>query len=376
MVTRDHLRVSGSRHLEVIDTEVVELVRRARDAVIDADVLADVRARTLVATLQLDGSTIDELPAGLADPDTLMPPVDSTRSDGRSPDHVPPGHPDGPHPEGDDRARSSWYGSFQLLEETPDQDILEREVRGVAAAYEADDLTTLLGERPTAALTELHRRLTFGLVDPATAGRLRLSEQVVHDASVGRVLYYTVAPERVEAELAALDAWLTGPAQQLSGLRTAGLLHVELLRIHPFEAANGRLARAAARLWLRKAGLDPQGLAGAEEVLAQQRLAYHEEVAGTLRRRDATPWLERWGDAVAEGLRINLRTAGLLDEPLPARAQAFLAARDRGEAFTLADYRAHTDGDVSAADAELARLLDSGEIAREPGSRGLRYRVR
>lgn len=354
--------VRGSHHLDVLDVEVARLAERATAAVIDDAVVTQARDRTVVATLQLDGSPLTEVPADL---DLTAPqPVTASTSE--------------PCPNGETRRggnTSSWYTSFQLLEDTPDEDILRLEVLGAAAAHTADDLVDDLANDPVAALAELHRRLTVGLVDPRVAGQPRVTEQAVHDASIGRILYYTTTPEAIAAELDQLSAWLTGPARELTGLRAAGLLHLELLRIHPFEAANGRLARAAARLWLRGAGLDPDGLAVAEGALARQRLAYHEEVASTLRRREATPWLERWGDAVADGLRESLRAADRLDHRLPVRPRAFLDLHASGSAFTVADYRAHCDGDRPAADDELALLLDTGEVVREPGSRGLRYLV-
>jgi hypothetical protein len=64
---------------------------------------------------------------------------------------------------------------------------------------------------------------------------------------------------------------------------TSGVVHLELLRIHPFDAANGRLARAAARLLLR-AGARPRRCRRAGARAGPRPLGYHEEVARTLRR--------------------------------------------------------------------------------------------
>jgi Fic family protein len=252
-----------------------------------------------------------------------------------------------------------------------DEELLRAEARGAAAALVADDLVAPLAADPQPTLAELHRRLTDGLVAPARAGRPRASEQAVHDASLGRIIYFTPDPAQLPAALAGLADWLAGDAADLPGLHAAGLLHLELLRLHPYDAANGRLARAAARLWLRGAGLDPAGLAVPELLLADDPLGYHEQVAGSLRRRDAAIWLERWAEAVVAGLRGSLHA--LTGPPTPAAADLLT---DLPATFTLADLRDRRPGggDLEPLWDELADLEDAALVAVVPGTRGLRFR--
>jgi Fic family protein len=363
-------------HLDHLDVEVARLAAAARETAepFPPTVVAAAVERTVVATLKLDGSPIEALPDHLDI--AAIDSIDDPRADG--PDGLPSERlrPDEVDvPTNGQRQTGSWLSSFGLLEDAPDEAIIRLEAAGALRAYGADDLVTALADSPLDALRELHRRLTAGLLEPAAAGRPRTTDQAVHDASIGRLLYHTVDPDRIVEELDRLTAWMAGPATDLLPLHAAGLLHLEVLRIHPFEAANGRLARAAARLWLRRGGLDPHGLAVAEAALYEDRLGYHEEVASTLRRRDAGIWLERWGDAVAAGLRQHLREAGWLTHELPDRARAFLSDRAPGEAFTVADYRQHVGGDPATAGGDLSLLLDAGEVVRVPGSRGLRCRV-
>ena len=138
-------------------------------------------------------------------------------------------------------------------------------------------------------------------------------------------------------------------------------------------AAAG-LARAAARLVLRARGLDPFGLAAPEPALATDRLGYHEEVASTLRRRDLSIWLERWGEAVTAGLRRAARAFGMLVDEVPDRAAAFVAGHP-DPTFTVADYRAVGEVGPAGARADLQALLDAGRTERVPGARGLRYAI-
>jgi Fic family protein len=317
----------------------------------DRDALAARRTdEAALATLQLDGAPLDRLPTTDDLPDEL--PELATAAAGDRP--------------------GTWFDAMGTLRDDPDEAVQALETAGVRAADASTDLEDQLLTSATEALAELHRRLTRGLVAPDVAGAVRRTEQAVHDASVGRVLYFPTDPAAIPRELALLDTWLASAATREHALVVSGMLHLELLRIHPFEAANGRLARSAARLVLRGRGLDPAGLAAPEPHLAADPLGYHEEVARTARRRDATIWLERWGEAVTEGLRTAARELGLLTRDLPERAVTFLDTLE-DDAFTVADYRADAAAGPEDARADLRDLLDAGRIDRVPGSRGLRF---
>ncbi len=341
-------------HLEHLCAEVAGLAATVRASQPTADVRRANRDRAVVATLQLDGSPITAVPDHL---DMVVEAVAGSvpaPREGRS---------------------ASWYESFELLDDTPDEQVLALEAAGVVAGLEAEDLAAGLLDDPLGALAELHRRVTRGLLAPERAGTARTTEQAVHDASIGRILYYTVHPQTITAELERLGSWLAEAAAELDPVVASGLLHLELLRIHPFEAANGRVSRLAARLWLRHHGLDPHGSAAAEPVLATDRLGYHEEVARTLRRRDAAMWLERWAEAVATGLRGAARAERVLEGEPSAATLGFVAERPAGSAFTVAELRDETGVTTAAARAELGQLLDAGHVERVLGSRGLRFVV-
>jgi len=275
-------------------------------------------------------------------------------------------------PDPNDR-RGAWLDMLRVFDTPSDREIRALEVLGARAGDASDDLTAALLSDPGPALAELHRRLTRGLVTDQRAGAPRITEQAVHDGSTGRVVFFTAEPADVPGELALLEAWLSSTGTREHGLIVSGVLHLELLRIHPYDAANGRLARAASRLVLRARGLDPDHLAVPEPTLARDAMGYVEEVARTLRRRDLTIWLERWGEAVADGLRSSARDLGLLDTEVPEAASAFVVARP---AFTLADHRAELALTPAESREQLQRLLDSGLVARQPGTRGLRFIAR
>lgn len=357
-------RFERSPHLVALIAEVERLAARVGGAPADArQQLSDSRQLEAVhATLALDGATPDTLPSPARAREIVADTLAETLTDAAA---TAPAAGVDPR----DR-RGSWLDTLRVVEEGVDTTIAALELLGALAADDSDDLTDTVFADPGATLTELHRRLTRGLVAPERAGAPRLHDQAVHDGATGRIVHLTTPPVDLPRELALLTAWLTGEGAREHGVVTSGVLHLELLRLHPFDAANGRLARAAARVVLRARGLDPDHLAVPEPALAADPLGVAEEVARTLRRRDLTVWLERWAEAVADGLRGSARALGVLDAaPLPA-ARDFVAAHPR---CTIAEYRAALGAEPEQARGQLLELLDAGMIRRVPGSRGLRF---
>lgn len=316
-----------------------------------ARITEELLAEAAVASLRLDGSPIDEPP----DPTAI---VEGTTSAPKQPPEQQAG---------------SWFEIFRRGR-AADEEVLAVEYLGMRAGLAATDLAHELHVAPQRALAELHRRLTRQLLDPARAGRTRQSRQVVHDARVGRILFVPADPEQIPAQMDLLGRWITSSAAREHGLIVSGVVHHELLAAHPYEAANGRLARTAARLLLRSRGLDPGGLAAAEVALLADPIGYYGEVAATARRRDLTIWLERWGEAVTGGLRLAARRLGLLDVEVPQPAEGFLAHWE-GPRFTVADYQAEMAVGGEQTRADLESLLDAGRIERVLGARGLRFAI-
>lgn len=330
-------RVTGSAHLRALLAETDRLTAKVAGA--PAQDRARLRPQrdeaAVLATLTLDGSPVTEAPTGA----------------------------------------EGWLDTLQLDEATPTAELTALEARGVRAAMEADDLRGQVLATPVATLRALHARVTRGLVADERAGALRTLPQAVHDASTGRIVFLAAPPQVLADGLAALEVLVRGAAGREHPVVVAGLAHLEVLRLHPFDAANGRTARAFARLLLGAGNRDPDGLAGAEVALAADSMGYHEEVARTLRRRDATIWLERWAEAVVDGLREAARQLGALATDPPSAASQRFLAQHPDPTFTVVEHRQATGLDAEQAAGELAGLLEAGRVARLPASRGLRYRI-
>lgn len=271
---------------------------------------------------------------------------------------------------------TGWAAALRL-EGMPTQDVAALEYANLLAAFDAEaELARDVFEAPLDTLTRLHGIICRGLVDPETIGRPRQTVQAIHDGAQGQIIYRPADPEDIPDRLEGLADWLGRRSATTPALMVAGTVQERILQWQPFEAANGRLARAASRLVLRARGLDPDGLAVPERVLATNLTSYHAEVAATIRRRgDLVPWLERYGEALAGELTAAADDLAPLPEPEPpGRAVAVAEGLRPGQTVTLREYATKTGVSPETARAELDALARAGHVRLDGATRGLRYR--
>jgi hypothetical protein len=363
----------GSAHLELMLVEFDELASRARaaaqrladtDAAALAALIAAEREQTVAATLALDGAltagaTHDEASAvDGSDAERIGTWLDALGGTVRRATGA----------EGDG-ARGDAVDEAEVTR------LRDLEHRGVLAALEATDLADGLsadGQDPAGlggTIIALHARLTAGLISAERAGALRRGPRVVHDASVGRIIFFPTDPELLATAWDGLLRDATRALRRPAPVRAA-LLHLELLRHHPFDAANGRLARAVHDHALRAASILPPGLAAADPVLATDPLGYLDGVAASMRRRDATVWIERSLESTGRALR---RTLDAIAAPQrAAHDNASPLPDDLPATFTLADVVEATGCTASDARAVTSRWVIDGAAERVIGSSGLR----
>lgn len=289
-------------------------------------------------------------------------------------DAVDAGEPLAPPPPPD--ASLGWSAALRL-EGMGTQQVAAVEYANLLAAGEAEPvLAPRLFEEPAEVLATVHGTVCRGLVAPEVVGRPRRTAQAVHDGAQGMVVFNVPDPERVPGLLADLAGWLGRGSATVPALIVAAVVHERLLEWQPFEAGNGRVARAAARLVLRARGLDPHGVAVAEHAFVADPGGYYREVAATIHRRgDLGPWCERYAEAVIDGFRIAAAADGGPQAPVPPpRAAAIAAALPGGETMTVAEYADRARVSRDTAHRELRQLTEAGALTREPRSSGLRFR--
>ena len=134
----------------------------------------------------------------------------------------------------------------------------------VRVAEESGRLLSVWRSSPLQALARLHLLAAADLV-PADR----------HAAELGRPL----TSATVAGRLSLLGDLVTGATRAPAPVLVA-VVHGELLALTPFPAANGVVARAAARLTAVTAGLDPRGLAVPEVGHLRRAAEYRAAAAG------------------------------------------------------------------------------------------------
>lgn len=117
--------------------------------------------------------------------------------------------------------------------------------------------------------------------------------QVV-SGTIGREKVHYQAPEanRVPREMRAFLKWFNG-SQSSDPVLTAGLAHLWLVTIHPFEDGNGRIARAIADMALARSDNSRQRFYSMSAQIRLERNAYYNVLKKTQKGDlDITPWLE------------------------------------------------------------------------------------
>lgn len=242
------------------------------------------------------------------------------------------------------------------------------------AAAEAELATRCVAD-PLDTLRQLHGIICQGLVDPVVIGAWRRTDQAIHDGAHGMVIYNALPPDRIPSSMAELGQWLQRRTLVVPVPVTAGIAHERLLEIQPFEAGNGRVARAFTRVVLRAGGIDTHGAAVLEAQLAIDAAGYYGEVAATTRRAgDLSRWLERHTGALARALE---QAADALDPrprpALPERGRGIIGGLLPGKTINLRQYAVDAAIDLRAARDDLIAFARAGELVEVPGGGGLSY---
>lgn len=316
------------------------------------------QARTQIARLsaRLDGSPLTDETAEAVEADRH-----------RASRRARPLHP---------RAGGGGWAEALRLEGMATQEVAGVEYANLLACHDLEgEVASEVFTAPLTTLTRLHGQLVDGLADPHRVGRLRQSAQDMHDGAQGTVVFRAPDPARLPALLDSLVGWLGHGSAGKPALVVAGVVHERLLEWQPFDAANGRLARSAARVVLRARGMDPDGLAVVERDLAADPLGYVRQVAASMRRGgQLAGWLEWLGEAVAAALeRASDRAHGASPARPPARAIEVATQLGAGEPITLPEYESRLGIDRENADLELSALCRAGWLRAQPGTRGLRF---
>jgi Fic family protein len=120
--------------------------------------------------------------------------------------------------------------------------------------------------------------------------------------------------EAVGPEMERFLTWYEDNTAGTEPLIKAGLAHLYLVTIHPFEDGNGRIARAITEMSLARLESSTQRFYSMSSQIREERKAYYEILESTQKAgMDVTEWLKWFLDCLGRAIgRANELTAGVL----------------------------------------------------------------
>jgi Fic family protein len=150
-------------------------------------------------------------------------------------------------------------------------------------------------------LLDLHKQLGKRVLPPEQCGVLRQKDSAIVSSKTGEVVFDPPPASEVKSEIEELCDW-DAQSGNVNALLKAGILHYELVRIHPFVDLNGRTSRIVATWSMFRDGYDIRKFFSLEEHYDQDTKRYYEAL-DSANNGDLTPWLEYFTEGVAIELR-------------------------------------------------------------------------
>lgn len=147
---------------------------------------------------------------------------------------------------------------------------------------------------------KIHQLVTAQTLSEEQSGHYRKGPNYVVRRRYGHpieVVYTGPAAGKVQGLMEDFIQWIQQSAEkEIHPILVAGIVHQELVAIHPFTDGNGRTARALATLVLYQRGYDFRRLFALEDYYNEDRLKYYAAINlgknYEERKMDFSPWLE------------------------------------------------------------------------------------
>jgi len=151
-------------------------------------------------------------------------------------------------------------------------------------------------------LLDLHQRLGRRILEGSKLGKLRKTDSVIVSSKTGEVVFDPPPAGEIGSEIEELCDWDKSSTKDVHPLLKAGILHFEVVRVHPFVDLNGRTARIVATWSLMREGYDIRRFFSLEEHYDQDARSYYEALDSG-HSGDLSKWLTYFTEGVAIELR-------------------------------------------------------------------------
>ncbi len=153
-------------------------------------------------------------------------------------------------------------------------------------------------------IKHLHSLVSFKLLPDEQVGEYRKTQVVVKNSQTGEITFRPPPAVEVAFLIADFIMWVNGTTNEdVHPALKAGIVHYELVRIHPFLDGNGRVARAVATLVLFSEGYDIKKFFSLEEYYDREPMNYYDALQSVGQSQGN---LTRWLEYFSEGLAIEL----------------------------------------------------------------------
>ena len=252
-----------------------------------------------------------------------------------------------------------------------------------------DSLATATPPLTPNLLKELHRMTVDRILPEEEAGHYRTAKVVIRNTATGEITFRPPPPIEVPFFMSEFFAWLAGEeGQSVHPLLRAGIVHYELVRIHPFTDGNGRATRAFALLLLFLEGYEVKKFFSLEEYYDAHPEEYYAALQSvTTSGGDLTHWLEYFTLGIAiefnrvkelvQKLSLDLHlksTMGGKQIALSDRQIRLVEYLERHQELGMKDARdlmPQVSEDTVLRD--LRDLVDKGLVARKGNTKGAKY---
>ncbi|WP_027328427.1 Fic family protein [Marinimicrobium agarilyticum] len=234
-----------------------------------------------------------------------------------------------------------------------------------------------------------------GLLADIRVGALRgeAPMQVV-SGRVDRPKIHFEAPPRkgLDTELKQFLQWFNEPPGSLNLLLRAGIAHLWLITLHPFDDGNGRIARAVTDRALAQAERQSVRFYSLSAAIMTRRNAYYAQLEQSQRGElDITPWLTWFLDTLEEALEQALfrvdrvlsktrfwqrhATTVLNERQIKVLSRLLDTAGDEfAQGINARKYQSLAKVSKATATRDLTELLEKGCLEKMPGGgRSTRY---
>ncbi|MFP3909356.1 MAG: Fic family protein [Archaeoglobaceae archaeon] len=234
-------------------------------------------------------------------------------------------------------------------------------------------------------ILKLHKDLTRDTLEyPGYEGKYRDMQVYVGNRMTGEISFRPPPPEEVPSQMRELIEWLNSQSNELHPVIVAGVLHYELVRIHPFVDGNGRTARALATLVLYLRKFDIKQFFALDDYYDFDRRSYYKALRSVDENADLTGWLEYFTDGILISItRVRERVLQLSMErrKKDTKGQIALTERQMQILERIQQQGKITAGEVAqmfnisrqAALKELNKLVDLEVIELRGSGRGAHY---